>query len=141
MRISEKGTIASLRRHGYKLTPQRRVIIQALAATQDHLTPAELYERVHRENPNIGLVTVYRTIEILTKLELLCELHAGGSCHSYTISAPGHHHHMICSGCGAVVDFAGYDLANLEQKLSRETGFKIKDFLLEFTGLCRACQE
>jgi Fur family ferric uptake transcriptional regulator len=141
MRINEKGTIASLRWHGYKLTPQRRTIIRVLAATRDHLTPAELYEKVHRDNPNIGLVTVYRTIEILAKLGLVCELHAGGCCHSYTISAPGHHHHLICSGCGAVVDFAGHDLAELEKRLARETGFEIQDFLLEFTGLCQECQK
>jgi Fur family ferric uptake transcriptional regulator len=96
---------------------------------------------LHQDYPNIGLVTIYRTLAMLAKLELICELHAGGSCHSYTISAPEHHYHLICSNCGKVVDFTGHDLTELEQILSLETGFEIEDHLLEFTGLCQACRK
>lgn len=141
MRFSEKKIATILRKHGYKFTPQRRVVIQAIASSQDHLTPAAIYEKVHQQHPNIGLVTIYRTLDILTKLGLICELHAGGSCHSYTTSASEHHHHLICSNCGKVIDFSGYDLSLLEQRLSVETGFEINDHLLEFTGLCQACQK
>ncbi len=141
MRLTERRIIASLRQHGYKLTPQRRAVIQAIASTQDHLTPVAIYEKVHQDHPTIGLVTIYRTLDILAGLELICELHAGDSCHSYTISAPGQHHHLICSSCGEVIDFTGYDLTPLEQRLSRETGFEIEGHLLEFTGLCQNCQK
>ena len=141
MRLTERKIAAALRQHGYKLTPQRRAVIRTIASTQDHLTPAAIYEKVHQDHPGIGLVTIYRTLDILAKLELICELHAGGSCHSYTIGASGHHHHLICSNCGGVTDFTGYDLAELEQKLSRETGFHIEDHLLEFVGLCQNCQK
>jgi Fur family ferric uptake transcriptional regulator len=140
MRLTEKRIESTLRHHGYKLTPQRRVVIRVIASTQDHLTPADLYERVHPECPAIGLVTIYRTLDLLTRLGLICELHAGGSCHSYTMSTPEHHHHLICSDCGEVVDFTGYDLSPLEQRLCRETGFEIEGHLLEFIGLCRNCQ-
>ena len=140
MRLTERKIAATLRQHGYKLTPQRLAVIRTITSTQDHLTPIAIYEKVHQNYPNIGLVTIYRTLDILAKLELICELHAGGSCHSYTISAPGHHHHLICSKCGTVVDFTGYDLSQLERRLSLETGFEVKDHLLEFTGLCQACQ-
>ena len=141
MRLTKKKIATILRQQGYKLTPQRRAVIGVIASTQDHLTPAAIYERVHQDYPNIGLVTVYRTLEILAGLGLICELHAGGSCHSYTIGTPEHHHHLICSDCGKVVDFAGYDLSALEQRLSLETGFDIEDHLLEFTGLCQTCQK
>ncbi len=141
MRLTEKKIETTLRQHGYKLTPQRRVVIQTIVSGQDHLTPAAMYQKVHQEHPNIGLVTIYRTLGILTKLGLICELHAGGSCRSYAISARGHHHHLICSNCGTVVDFTGYDLSPLEQKLFRETGFEVADHLLEFIGLCQACQK
>jgi len=141
MRLTERRIIASLRQHGYKLTPQRRAVIRAIASTQDHLTPAAIYEKVHQDHPSTGLVTIYRTLDILAGLELICELHAGGSCHSYTISAPGQHHHLICSSCGEVIDFPGYDLTPLEQRLSRETGFEIAGHLLEFTGRCQNCQK
>jgi len=141
MRFSEKKIAIILRQHGYKFTPQRRIVIQTVASSQDHLTPAAIYEKVHQERPNIGLVTIYRTLDILAKLGLICELHAGGSCRSYTTGASEHHHHLICTNCGKVVDFSGYDLSQLEQRLSLETGFEIEDHLLEFVGLCQACQK
>jgi len=139
MRLSQKKIMAVLRQYGYRLTPQRRAIIKTVVLSQDHVTPAAIYDKLHQGQPNIGLVTIYRTLEILTRLGLICQVHAGGG-HSYTISASGHHHHLICSGCGLVVDFAGHNLAGLEQRLSRETGFKIEDHLLEFVGLCQDCQ-
>ncbi len=141
MRLTERKIAATLRQHGYKLTPQRRSVIRTIASSQDHLTPAAIYQKVHQDQPSIGLVTIYRTLDILAKLELICELHAGGSCHSYTIGARGHHHHLICSNCGEVIDFAGYDLTQLEQRLSRQTGFEIEGHLLEFIGLCQNCQQ
>ena len=141
MRLTEKRIASTLRKHGYKLTPQRRVVIGAIAASPDHLTPADLYHKLHQDHPTIGLTTIYRTLEILTRLGLICELHAGGNSHSYTIGAPEHHHHIICSGCGAVVDFPGYHLSQLEARLSRETGFEIEGHLLEFTGRCRRCRQ
>ena len=140
MRLTERRIITALRRHSYKLTPQRRAVIGSIASSPDHLTPAAIYERVHQDYPGIGLATIYRALEILAKLGLICELHAGGSCRSYTIGAPGHHHHLICSNCGEVVDFSGYDLSPLEKRLSRETGFEIEDHLLEFIGRCQNCQ-
>ncbi len=140
MRLTERSITTTLRRHGYKLTPQRRAVIGTIASSPDHLTPAAIYEKVHQERPDIGLVTIYRTLEILARLGLICELHAGGSCRSYTIGAPEHHHHLICSSCGEVIDFSGYDLSSLEERLSRETGFEIEDHLLEFIGLCQNCK-
>ncbi len=140
MRLTEKKVVVVLRQHGYKLTLQRLAVIQAIASSQDSLTPAAVYRKVHQDHPNIGLVTVYRTLEILAKLELICKLHSGGICRSYTISTPQHHHHLICSNCGIVIDFTGHDLSKLEQSLSKKSGFRIDSHLLEFFGLCRACQ-
>jgi len=141
MKLSEKKITATLKRNGYKLTPQRRAVIGAIASSPDHLTPAALYQKVRPEYPTIGLVTIYRTLEILTSLELICELHAGGSCRSYTTATAGHHHHLICADCGEVIDFSGHYLSELEEKLGRETGFEIEGHLLEFTGRCRSCQQ
>ncbi|MFC1933748.1 Fur family transcriptional regulator [Chloroflexota bacterium] len=141
MRLTNREVVATLRRHGYKLTPQRQAVIQVITSSQDHLTPATIFEKVRQDYPNIGLVTVYRTLEILAKLELICELHAGGICHSYTISTPGHHHHLICSNCGTVTDFTGHYLSELERSLTKKSGFRIDGHLLEFVGLCQACQK
>ena len=138
----ERKVTTVLKRHGYKLTTQRRVVIRTVVATPNHLTPSAIYEKVRQDYPTIGLVTIYRTLEILVKLGLICEVHSGGSCGSYLLKRPSeHHHHLICSECGAVVDFTGCDLSQLEQRLSLETGFKVADHLLEFIGLCQACQK
>ncbi len=141
MRLTERKVAAILRQHGYKLTPQRWAVLRTIISTQDHLTPTAIYEKVHQDHPSIGLVTIYRTLEILARLGLICELHAGGSCRSYTISAPGHHHHLICSNCSRVIDFTGCELGKVEQDLSSKTGFRIEGHLLEFIGLCQACQK
>ena len=101
----EKMTSA-LKQRGYKLTPQRCAVLGVIALSREHLTPAAIYEKVHQEYPGIGLVTIYRTLEILTELGFVCEVHAGGNCRSYLVRRPAeHHHHLICSDCGAVVDF------------------------------------
>ncbi len=138
-----QNKIASILRHsGYKITPQRRAVLNIISQSHDHLTPAAIYEKVHQQHPRIGLVTVYRTLDILAELGLICEVHSGGSCRSYLMRRPAeHHHHLICSDCGAVIDFTDCDLSNLEQRLAREAHFEIKGHLLEFTGLCRDCRK
>lgn len=129
-----------LRQRGYKITPQRRAILSAITLSHEHLTPAAIHSRVCREYPGIGLVTIYRTLEILSELGLICEVHAGGSCRSYLMRRPSeHHHHLICADCGTVIDFSDCDLGELEWRLTEETGFKINGHLLEFLGQCGKC--
>jgi Fur family ferric uptake transcriptional regulator len=140
MVYTEKRIEHELRKNGYKVTPQRRVIIGAIIDSHEHLTPAALHARVLRENRSIGLVTIYRTIEVLAELGLICETYAGGSCRSYLIRRPSeHHHHLICSDCGKVIDFIDCDLDKLERRLTKENSFRINSHLLEFLGQCRQC--
>ena len=141
MRLTASKVNSILRQRGYRLTSQRRAVVNTIAGTHNHLTPAAIYKRVKREYPGIGLVTIYRNLEILAELGLICEVHAGGSCRSYLMRKPlEHHHHLICSECGRVVDFTDCDLGELEQRLSQETGFKMEGHLLEFIGCCPDCQ-
>ncbi|MFC1921539.1 Fur family transcriptional regulator [Chloroflexota bacterium] len=142
MKLTEREVLAKLRKNGYKLTPQRRAVIKIITSAKGHLTPATICEKIHRVHPDIGLVTIYRTLDLLAELGLVCELHTDGKHRSYTTGiTQRHHHHLICSGCGTVVDFAGRHLEKLERSLSRESGFRIDDHLLEFVGLCRTCQK
>jgi Fur family transcriptional regulator, ferric uptake regulator len=141
MKLTEKKINTELKRHHYKLTKQRQIVIATIMDSQDQLTPAMIYEKVHEMYPEIGLVTIYRTLAILSELGLVCELHTGGDCPTYTISAPQHHHHLICSKCGHVVDFSGHNLEELEERLMRESGFRIDNHILEFIGLCSPCQK
>ena len=141
MTTLDRKLSAALRQHDYKLTMQRRAVLSVLSSSQEHLTPAEVYDRVCQECPGIGLVTIYRTLEILTELGFVCEVHAGGNCRRYLIRRQSeHHHHLICSGCGTVVDFTDCGLNELRERLLHETGFEIESHLLEFLGRCQICQ-
>jgi Fur family ferric uptake transcriptional regulator len=141
MRLTANKIAGILREHGYKLTPQRHAILKVIACSNDHLTPEAIYEKACLNNPTIGLVTVYRTLELLNDLNLVCRVHAPDSCRSYMMRRPTeHHHHLICTQCGRVVDFTGCSLADLEQRLSKETRFDINGHLLEFYGLCPDCR-
>ena len=140
MVYTEKKIERELRRHGYKITPQRRTVINAILQSHEHLTPAAIHQKVSRRHTGIGLVTIYRTLEMLADLGLICETHAGGSCRSYLMRRPaGHHHHLICSDCGKVIDFTDCGLKELESRLSEKNNFKISGHLLEFLGQCREC--
>ncbi len=142
MVFTEKRITSILRQRGYKLTPQRRAVLDVIAHSQGHLTPAALYDRVHQQYPGIGLVTIYRTLGLLAQLGLICEVHAGGNCQSYLLRRPSeHHHHLICSGCGKVVDFADCDLAQVTGRISRKTGFEVDSHLVEFVGRCQDCRQ
>ena len=141
MRLTASRIAGILRGHGYKLTPQRCAVLKALASSNDHLTPEALYEKARLENHKIGRVTIYRTLDILSQLNLVCQVYASGGCRSYMMRRPTeHHHHLVCSGCGRVVDFSGCGLAELEKRLARENKFDIEGHLLEFYGLCFDCR-
>jgi Fe2+ or Zn2+ uptake regulation protein len=140
MRLTANKIAGILRQKGYRLTPQRHAILKIIASSHDHLTPAEICTRVRQEYPTIGLVTVYRVINLLIQLNLICRVNLGGSSQSYLMRRPvEHHHHLICSQCGRAVDFTNCDLDQLEQQLARETGYNIEGHLLEIYGRCPEC--
>lgn len=138
--LLEKRMKARLRQKGYKLTPQRLAVLRVISANQEHLTPEAVYEKVRLDRPRLGLVTVYRTLKMLAELGLVCEVHVGDNCRSFTVSPMEHHGHLVCSHCGKVVDFTGCNLDELERRLSLETGFAIESHLLEFLGRCPNCR-
>ena len=141
MKYTKTKIIGMLRQRGYKLTTQRRQVINTIVLNHEHLTPAALYEMVHREYPRIGRVTIYRTLNMLAALGLICEVHTDGNCHSYLLKGESkHHHHLLCSECGIVVNFDKCQLGELTRKLASKTGFVIKEHLLEFSGLCPDCR-
>ena len=140
MVVNEKSIVSILRKRGYKLTLQRKAILDVITHSHNHLTSAAIYDRVKRQYPGIGLVTVYRTLELLAQLKLICEIHIGDNSRSYLLRRPaGHHHHLICSSCDKVVDFTTCDLSEMEETLAHQTGFKIEGHLVEFSGLCQDC--
>jgi len=141
MNLTKRKMISLLRQRGFKLTFQRNTVLDAITLTHERFTSDDIYTNIHAEHPEIGLVTIYRTLKILAEAGLICEVHTGKR-RSYIMRRPSeHHHHLVCIGCGAVIDFAGCDLSKLENQLTLETGFNIEGHLLEFSGCCRDCKK
>jgi len=138
---NRQNVLQSLRAAGYKLTPQRRAIIDAVLAADKSVTPQALHASLVEKHSAIGLVTVYRTLDVLNRLGMLCQFQPDGAARSFKAGPTGHHHHLVCRGCGDVVNFTGRCPQELETALERETGFRITDHQLEFIGYCRDCQE
>jgi Fe2+ or Zn2+ uptake regulation protein len=140
VRLTANKIAGILREKGYRLTPQRHAVLKVVAESHEHLSPAEICSRVHKEHPNIGLATVYRVLNLLSELKLICRISVGGSHQGYLMRRPlEHHHHLICSHCEKAVDFSNCDLSPLERQLSQETKFRIEGHILEIYGTCPDC--
>lgn len=128
----------------YKLTPQRQIILQAfLDHHGEHLSAEDVHNIVKQKSTDIGLATVYRTLEILSDLEVLHKMDFGDGRSRYEINeadALHQHHHLICLSCGKVKEFEDDLLETLEAVISRNSKFKIVDHQVKFYGYCEECQ-
>ncbi len=134
-----------LHAHKYKLTPQREATVRVLLEhEEDHLSAEDVYLLVKEKSPEIGLATVYRTLELLSDLKVIHKLNFGDGVARYEFGAEGaerHHHHLVCVHCGAVDEMMEDLLENVEQKVEEEFRFKILDHRLIFHGICHRCQQ
>ncbi len=129
-----------LRHHRRKLTQPRQVILDVIAEADRHLCPSEVYERGKARYPRLGLTTVYRTLDLLVELGFVQRVHGEGACHSYVATVRPHGHHVLCTGCGRIEEFADCDLGPLVAALETRTGYRIDGHILELSGRCPACQ-
>ncbi len=131
--------------NGYKLTTQRRAILDVIIENHDkHLNPEEIYDIVKIKYPEIGIATVYRTLQLLEKLNIIYRLNFDDGYNRYELnysSENHHHHHLICLKCGKVTEVKMDLLENLETQIEVENGFKIVDHNVKFFGYCIDCQK
>lgn len=136
-----------LREKGLKITQQRLIVLRVLAENRGkHLTAEEIYRETCGILPGIGLATVYRTIQLLTQLELVDRINLDDGFVRYEIGdleekSAGHHrhHHLICINCGKIMPFEHDLLDNLECSVTDTTGFIIRDHEVKFYGYCAGC--
>ena len=138
--ISEASVLQQLREQGCRITEPRRAVIRVLLQHDGYLSPGEIHERARQHCPGVSLVTVYRTLELLSSMGLVRRIHSEEGCRSFARARRGHHHHLVCRRCGQAVEFEGFDLFDCLAKIGQETGFAVEDHLLELVGLCPACQ-
>lgn len=127
---------------GYRVTAPRSAVMAVLAESEVPLCPKAITERAEQDGLQSSLVTVYRTLELLTELGLVRRVHGKDACQGYVLASPGHYHAIVCRRCGQVAEFAGYDdLDGLEAWAAKETGFAIDGHLLQLYGICSDCRK
>ena len=126
---------------GYRLTAARRAVLYALEGAARPLSAAELRDLARTYHEGLGLVTVYRTLEILEQLGLVRRIHEHGACRGFAASSPGHRHAITCEKCSQAVEFDGDDVCLITSEVERKTGYQISDHWLQLTGLCPRCRK
>jgi len=127
------------RERGIACTAQRELVARTLLEMGSHVGANELHRRLARKNPRVGLATVYRTLQLLKDNGLIAERHFGERWRRYeNVSAP-HHDHLVCLGCGAVIEFQEPLIEELQDRVASKNGFKAERHRLELYGYCRDC--
>lgn len=131
--------------HNYKLTPQREATVRVLLENEeDHLSAEDVYLLVKEKAPEIGLATVYRTLELLSELKVVHKMNFGDGVARYDLrseDAEHHHHHLVCVHCGTVDEIIEDLLDEVEQTVEKDFDFKILDHRLTFHGICHRCKD
>lgn len=139
------------RKQRLRVTKPRRIIIDVLGATKQHLSAEEVYLRVHKAYPNIGLTTVYRTLDLLEEMGVIVKLQFGDGRSRYELmenpKKPGHHHHLVCTSCKRIIEYDDFVdeevglIRKVEKQLSRRHGFQITGHVIQFHGVCSSCRK
>ncbi len=135
--------------HFRRWTAPREAILQLLSGSAKHMSAKEIFTVIHRHYPGIGMTTVYRTMDLLHRMGLIHKFAAGDGHSRYEFAADEtkeHHHHLICTNCGKIIDYSEFvdeELAlvrKIEENLSKKYNFEIADHNIEFVGLCPRCK-
>lgn len=130
----------------HKMTPQRQIVLQIfLDNPEKHLSAEDVYDLLKESHSEIGLATIYRSLELLVELGILLKIEFGDGCSRYELTTTEsnihHHHHIICESCGKVIEFEDDLLEPLEEAVEKEFGFKITNHQVKFFGKCKECHE
>ncbi len=135
---------------GFRVTAPREAILDVLTRTQKHFSAEDVYMAVHKVDPAVGLTTIYRTLELLVHMGLIFKFDFGDGRARYELAVGPkgvrHHHHLVCTRCGRVIDYTEFIddevelLQETERGLSKKYNFKITNHVMQFYGLCDRCQ-
>jgi Fur family ferric uptake transcriptional regulator len=128
--VKHEVTVGKLRGGGYKVTPQRLAVLGALAEEQH-----QSLEDIRARCPEVGLVTIYRTLDLFSEIGAVRRLELGDGLRFEL--AEDHHHHMICESCGEVSEF---DECPLDLRILQDTGFEVSSHSVEIYGRCTVCR-
>ena len=133
--------ISKLSEKGYRLTPQRVMVLTAIENSANHISADEIYTQVIKKYPYVNISTVYRTLDLLKRLGMVTETDLGGGRVRYHPADKGHHHHLVCHECGAIIDLDESVLSPLKDTLRREYKFDTDLRHLAIFGRCAKCSK
>jgi Fur family transcriptional regulator, ferric uptake regulator len=130
---------ARLAAAGHRLTRQRKAVLGALLHADSGVTAVEVFQLARGTCPDLGLATVYRTLEMLAEVGAVRRVHGDDRCEAYVPTMGGHGHTVVCSGCGRVGEFTACDMSPVMAAAAAETGFAIDGHFLQLSGTCGEC--
>lgn len=131
--------VNELRERGLRMTPQRRLIIAVVESSNNHISAEEIFARVTEKYSDVNISTIYRTLDTLEELKLVTKIDLGDGRVRYHPAHKGHHHHLVCHECGAVIDLDEKALVDLQEMLLRDYNFVADLRHLGITGTCVRC--
>jgi Fur family ferric uptake transcriptional regulator len=127
--------------HSHSMTSQRRLLLELLQDAEGHIDAKELYRRASAKDDSIGQATVYRSLNLFKELGLIDEIRLGKIRCYYEIKQSPEHQHLVCRGCGKVMEFQNPYFQKLIEAVRREHGFKVTKAELYLEGYCPECEE
>jgi Fur family peroxide stress response transcriptional regulator len=136
-----EALLASLRASGYRLTSQRRAILEALVFSESHPGAEDIYQEVVRAYPSMSRATVYKTLEVLRRTGQVLELESreGGPGNRYDGFKPHSHPHLVCTECGTIIDVDEDPVKDLAPLWAATQGFRLHDYRVYVYGRCSKC--
>jgi Fur family transcriptional regulator, ferric uptake regulator len=131
----------TLNDRGLRLTRQRKAVLVAVAGASSSVSPVQVYDAARAHCPELGLTTVYRTLEVLSEIGALRRVHGPDHCEAFVPAGAAHGHTVVCRRCGSVQEFTDCHMQGVVEAAAEQTGYRITEHFLQLTGLCPACSE
>lgn len=139
--LAEPSYVERLRHRGVRVTPQRVIVLEALAAHSGHIAADEILQWAAARYPAINLATIYRTLDLLISIGLVAQSDFGSGVSYFELVGEAPHHHLVCEHCHAVMEIDAEALRPMHENILHDYGFLTNTRHLALFGSCRACQE
>ncbi|ANE36156.1 ferric uptake regulation protein [Campylobacter iguaniorum] len=132
-----------LRDNGLKYTKQREILLKTLYNNSDHFTPEQLYLYIKESHPdlNLGIATVYRTLNLLEESGMVTSISFGTQGKKFELATKPHHDHMICRMCGNIIEFEDPTIEKRQSIIAKDHGFKLTGHMMQLYGICQSCNK
>ena len=138
--LHSKPLVETVRSHGHRLTHQRRIVLEILNDSQEHLDAEAIYLLAKARDAKISLATVYRSLALLKEVGLVIEHTLGEDHGHFETIQPSPHYHFTCQNCGCIIEFEAPEIETILQNLRQKNGIQVSSAHFHVTGKCPSCQ-